>query len=580
MLLVLFAVFAVLIGFQFYYARYGPKQTPPAAQQPAQPAAQAPAQAGVSTPPPPVAPTGRRSRQRIAPPPANVKQAAAETETVIENDLYRITFTNRGGQVKSWVLTQYKDDKGNPLDLVNHIAAQQYGFPLSLFTYDQNLRNKLNSALYVVNVMGTQKAPTELVFEYSDGTTSVRKSFHFDHSYVVKTDIQVTENGAPVQAYPAWPGGFGDQTVAASYAVGRIDWEYSGKIQREAIRKVSGGGTMAGPFYWAATTDQYFAAVFMPDDPVSSAMVTFRNTIQIPKNLDKPNPNEMQPVEVLGAAVGNMAGHTSERIFIGPKNLGLLDSIHATAVAGQGNPPDLQGLVDFGMFSFIARPLFMWLRWTQQHMVPNWGWAIIILTVIINVALLPLRFSSMKSALKMQKIQPQLQAVKEKYSKYPMRDPRRAEQQKETAAIMKEHGVNPVGGCLPLLIQFPFLIAFYTMLGNTIELRHAGWFYLSDLSSPDPWHILPIAIVVTTWLVQKMTPSAGMDPAQQKMMNLTMPVMLGFFAWNVASGLGLYWITSTLVGIVMQWFINQTHLGREMKTIAEKRARKRQLKQA
>jgi YidC/Oxa1 family membrane protein insertase len=344
-------------------------------------------------------------------------------------------------------------------------------------------------------------------------------------------------------------------------------------VERLDVKHVSGGATIRLPFYWAGTSDQYFAAIFLPDDTQDTALVTMRHTIQIPKDLNKPDPNQSIPVEVLGAAVGSTTGHTSTRLFAGPKNLQILQATHASGAPG-AEAPDLGTLLDLGMFSFIAKPLFIWLRWTHDHWIANWGWSIIILTIIINLALLPLRLSSMKSALKTAKIQPQMQSIRDKYKKYDMRDPRRAEMNQEIAALMKEHGVNPAGGCLPLLIQFPFLIAFYTMLGNTTELRHASFFYIRDLSSPDPFHILPILIGISTFIVQKMTPQGGMDPQQQRMMNVMMPVMLTVISWNLSSGLCLYWVVGNIVAMLMQMALNRTELGREQRALAAKRAAK------
>jgi YidC/Oxa1 family membrane protein insertase len=207
--------------------------------------------------------------------------------------------------------------------------------------------------------------------------------------------------------------------------------------------------------------------------------------------------------------------------------------------------------------------------------VSNWGWAIVIQTLIINLALLPLRISSMKSALKMQKIQPQMNSIKEKYKKYSMRDPRKQEMNQEIAALMKQQGVSPAGGCLPMLIQMPFLFAYYRMLGAALDLRHAHWLWIKDLSSPDPMYLLPIGIVVTMLLTQKMTPQAGMDPAQQKMMTFMMPMMMGIISFNLAAGLCLYWSEGNLIAIVQQYIMNRTTLGREMREMALKRARKK-----
>jgi YidC/Oxa1 family membrane protein insertase len=190
------------------------------------------------------------------------------------------------------------------------------------------------------------------------------------------------------------------------------------------------------------------------------------------------------------------------------------------------------------------------------------------------VALLPLRISQIKSSMKMQKIAPQLQALQAKYKKYKLDDPRRSDMQKEMGKLYQEHGVNPIGGCLPVIIQMPFLFAFYTMLRNAIELRHAPWLYLSDLSAPDPYHIIPVATIVLMVMMQRMMPAAGMSKEQQKMMNLFTPIMFALFTWSVASGLGLYIVAGTVVQIAQQWIMNQTEMGREMRALAEKRALK------
>jgi len=240
-----------------------------------------------------------------------------------------------------------------------------------------------------------------------------------------------------------------------------------------------------------------------------------------------------------------------------------------------GSEADLRKLVDFGWLGYIARPLFLWLKWTYNHIIPNWGWAIVLQTVIINVALLPLRISQIKSMLKMQKVAPQIKSIQEKYKKYSMRDPRKQAMNEEIAALYKKEGVNPVGGCLPLVIQMPFLFAYYRMLGVALDLRLAPWLWIRDLSSADPYHILPIAVIVSMVIMQRMTPQAGMDPAQQRMMNLFMPLMLGYISWYLAAGLCLYWSVGNVIQMVQQQVMNRTTLGREMREMMEKRAKKK-----
>ena len=572
MLLVFAVTFAVIIIAQLFLFKNRPNPEP---QKPGPPET---TQRGANAPEKSAAAVGPASRAPGAANAAKVsvasKSATSEIETVVENNFYRIVFTNRGAQVKSWVLKKYKDEDGRPLDLVNKDATK-FGFPLSLFTYDESLRNQINSALYVVVPSGNVTAPGSLTYEYADGDITARKTCQFGDTYVISILTEVTQNGKPVQAYPTWPAGFGDQTTGPLYASARVDYMADGKVERLAAKKVSNDNTLRGPFSWAGTQDQFFAAIFLPDNPDTAAMVTLHESISVPKDFKKPDPNNVNRYDVLGVAVGDMSGVTQQRLFVGPKALEVLESVRSNTAPGQMNGPDLRNVVDFGFFSVIARPLFLWLKWTHEHMVSNWGVAIIILTVVINLVLLPLRITSMKSALRMQKLQPQMKAIQERYKKYPMRDPKRQEMNAEIAELYKREHVNPAGGCVPLIIQMPFLFAFYSMLGNAIELRQAPFLWLHDLSSPDKLFIMPVVIVISTYLVQKMTPNSGMDPKQQQMMTLMMPLMIGFFSYSLPSGLSVYWVVGNVIAIIQQYIMPRSSLGREMRAEAEKRARKR-----
>lgn len=555
MLLVFALTFLVIILFQPLLKKYLPQS-----------AATAPEVTQPTTPP-----VAAAAPQVSIPVAGASKQASAEAETVVENELYRVTFTNRGGLVKSWILKTYFDEHGQPLELVSKVA-EKYGYPMSLWTFDEAQRNKLNSALYVASDSGKLSAPTRLTFEYADPDVTVRKTLSFDHTYVVHIETSVVSKGSQVTAFPMWPAGFGDQSSPSSYAGSRIEHQYNDKIERLDIKKISGGATVQGPFNWAGVVDQYFAAVFLPDDIQNVAMVTLRHQVEVPKDARNPKPGETIKEDVLGVAVGNLGGPSVQRLYVGPKSLGVLESVPVPTLTGA--PPDLRALINFGFFGVIARPLFLWLKWTYGW-VHNWGWAIVIQTLVINLALLPLRVSSMKSALKMQKVAPQIKAIQEKYKKYSMRDPRKQEMNQEVSALYKAEGVNPVGGCLPMIIQMPFLFAYYSMLGAALDLRQAPWLWIRDLSSPDPWHLLPIGIIITMLITQRMTPQPGMDPSQQKMMTFMMPLMLGVISWNLAAGLCLYWSEGNLIAIAQQSVMNRTSLGREMREIALKRARKK-----
>ena len=570
-LLIFLVLAAVVFGVQFYMR----KNAPAAEQKPAQTAQQnAPAQPAPapSAQPATVNAGGKTNAStKAAPQGAAAVQASAESEIVVENDVYRITFSNRGAQVKSWVLKKFDDEHGKPLDLVNAADSAKYGYPLSLWTYDENLRGQLNSALYVPNTTAkTLNIPGTLTFDYSNSGLTVRKTFHFDSSYVVGVDTSVFQNGSPVSAYPAWPAALGDQTNVPAYASGQFEYQNNDNTERVSYKKVSGGKTLQGNYNWAGVGSQYFAAAFIPDNPGNATVVTLSNTVETHASVKS---TEVKTADALGIAVGR-PGQSSERLFAGPKSLQVAESISVPSIVGA--PKDLRTMVNFGSLGLIARPLFVWLRWTNQY-VHNWGWSIVLQTLIITLALSPLRLMQMKSALKMQKVQPQMKAIQEKYKKYSMRDPRRQEMNKEVGELYKQHGVNPIGGCLPLLATLPFFWAYYRMLGAAIELRHASWLWIHDLSSPEPFpYFLPILMVASMFIMQRMTPQAGMDPAQQRMMNIMMPAFMGFLFFNLAAGLNLYYAESNLLSIGQQWLMNRTELGREMREIAAKRARKKQ----
>ena len=558
----LLLMFVMILLMQFLLPK---PQTPPAGQ------GQATSGTPSATPSVPVAP----SRPPAAVPKSEIKQAATETETILENDSYKVVLTNRGAVAKSWVLKKFKDNKGNDLDLVNSAAATELGFPLSFFTYDKDLKKKLNEGLYVASATGSIKNDGSVTFEFSDGDTRARKTFRIDKGYVLHVESEVAHLGQPLQAFLQWPSGLGDLSTAAAYSNARIDWQRAGNTEHKSATSgwfltgkkwIVGGETFSGPFEWVAAADQYFAAAFMPEVPKDAMAVTLNSPLEVPKDSSKPN-EEKAKVAVLGVAVGSSQGPTRMRVFAGPKTVEALE-----ATLAQPGGPDLRGMTDFGTFSFIARPLFLWLRWTYYHWIPNWGWAIAFLTVVITMVLLPLRISSMKSSLKMQKIQPQIKAIQEKYKRYSITDPRKAEMHKEMQALQKREGVNPLGGCLPMLLQMPFLLAFYSMLANAIELRHASWLWIKDLSAPDPLHILPVIIVITMYLSTKSMPQGGMDPAQQKIMNLMGPAMIGYMSWFFAAGMCVYWAISNLLGYLQQMAINRSELGREVRKNLEKRA--------
>ena len=576
LLLVMLVMVAVFFGLQYFRGKHNPQTASPnnassTTQTAANVTQPAPNTLSATTPAPPPGTPGAPAIPAVA--------AASETTTTVENELYRITFSNRGAQVTSWLLKRFKDSDGRPLDLVHQQAAAEFGYPLSLHTYDPALNSSLQSALYMPSATGNVTAPSTLSFEFSDGATHVRKTFSFDETYVLHADVEVTRNGAPVRALLSWPGGFGDQENAQAYAGSQVDISQNGSEKHLAAKNVSGGDTRNAPFDWAGVSDMYFAAIFLPDQPSTATLALLHNEIEVTKEARKNGIGQGVPVKgakgnikvpLLGAALGDLSGHTQTRIYAGPKAVNILKNIKAT-----GSNVTLEPLLDFGFFGIIGKYLFLALQFIHAHLASNWGWAIVILTVLINVIILPLRVKTMQSGLKMQRIQPQMDAIKARYKSLKVTDPKRNDMNAEIMQLQKDNGVNMFGGCIPTLIQLPLLFAFFSMLPKVVELRQAHWLWLPDLTAADPYHILPIVMVVSQFLVQFYTPSPGVDPQQQKMMAFMMPAFSGYMTWNYASGLALYWSIGNLIGIVQQAVMNRTSLGREMREIAARRARRK-----
>jgi len=575
--LLTFMVIAVtlLLGFQYFK----PKQDSPASTAQTQQSAQAPAPGAASSP------TSDVAAASAATAPVPAVTAASETETTVENELYRIVFTNRGAQVKHWVLKKFSDTAGKPLDLVQPQLAEKFGLPLSFFTYEPALSAQLNQALYQPSVAGQLTAPGTLTFHYAQNGLDVAKTFTFDSSYVIGVETSVRRNGSLVRALVQWPAGLGDMeeflpaspTRSTILTQSQIITSVDDKQEVTAAAKVSGNASSDQPFDFAALTDLYFATAFLPDAPPRATLVTFHNSFDVASDLSNPN-SARKPDSVIGLAMGDTSGVTRLRLFVGPKKTDILKTVRAAGADGKPTGPTLEPLIQYGMWAILAKPLYLALHWLYNLLPPgpyNWGWAIIIVTLVFNLALLPTRIMMMKSSLKMMRIQPKVEAIKKRYANYKINDPKRNEMNAEMMALYKTEGVNMYGGCLPLLLQMPLFFAYYRVLLYAVELRQAHWFWLTDLSAPDPLHILPALIIVTMFLVQFITPSPGMDPTQRRMMAIVMPVFMGFILWHYASGLALYWITGNIINLAIQVAINQSSMGKEMHAIAARRAQKK-----
>jgi len=518
----------VLLASQYFFKPApGPKPAPPITDKHA---------AVLASKPEPAAPVTVPSKELSV----GEVRANSEVTTTIDTSLYNIVFTNRGAVVKSWTLKRYKNSLNKPLELINQ-QASDVPLPFSIQTSGPKLTVDPNTVLYQVKV---SPDGTGVDYEFSDGKTTIHKSFRFgQNSYLSNVKSEVLLNGNPVPSFLMWRGGFGDLRVrnaSGSEHTVRFDATSNKLVTKTAKDAKNGPVTDSGNYTFAGLEDTFFAAVALPASGSSLEVRTYSDDAKAP------GAEKAEPFVGAGLSTGTQDDLS---LYVGPKDQDILRSVN----------PKLVKLIDWGFFGIIAKPLFLSLNWVDDHITGNYGWAIILVTLIINILLFPFKLTSLRSARKMQRLQPQIQAINAKYKDVGIRDPRKTEQNQEVMALYKKEGVNPLGGCLPLLLQLPFFYAFYRVLDIAIELRHAPWLWVPDLSQAEmlPIHVLPLILIATQFLTQKMTPAAGVDPNQQRMM-MFMPLMFGFMFYYASAGLVLYWLTGNLVGIAQQMIINKT----------------------
>ena len=475
-------------------------------------------------------------------------------EIVVETSKVRAVFSNRGANIVHWILKEFRNDAGQPLDLVPGGAGDATVKPFTLSVDDQATTARLNTAIYRVTVNGSPvtdhvdatASPQTIVFEAaaSDGL-NVKKTFSLEPtSYVVNFSATVQNGQQELNPTIHWGPGLGDD-IARTPPTSFFSPAYTLPAQAIVYRDgdvdrmdPSAGGSQEGTFKYVGVDDHYFAAVLLNDEPARAVRLEYQ-----PQHV--PLANDASIVsKYVSTAVRFAAPPVNARFFYGPKVFEELRAID----------PELTRAINFGIFSWLAVPLLGALKWVQGF-VGNWGWSIVVLTILINMAMFPLRHKSVVSMRKMQEIQPQMKAIQERYAKYKVTDPERQKMNTEVMALYKSKGVNPASGCIPMLLTLPFLIAFYSMLQMAIEIRGAnfmGW--ITNLSAPDPYYILPIAMGAVQFWQTKIQPAAG-DPTQQKIM-MFMPLMFAMMSFSFPSGLVLYWLVSTLFTIVQQYFTN------------------------
>src|ERR1700691_2312823 len=497
---------------------------------------------GAGTAPAETAPpaSGKASKPAGSEPAAPPVAAQKEEIHTIDTDLFQIAFSNRGGVVKSWLLKKYKEHSGAPLQLVN--TQSHADPPGALYFPAHKPAADVNQALYEVH---TDADGLTISFDYSNGNVVAHKSFQFrKSSYLLDVSTEVMEGGKPIPQQIEWRGGFGDMNAtnpAGDQQTLRFDLTDAKLIKSAAKAAKDAPVTVTGNYSFAGIEDKYFVAVVLPERAATTAMTTFSDS--------EPTPHETKELPFAGVAVTDgPVNHLA--LYVGPKDIDILRAVN----------PRLEQVVDFGWLSILAKPLFLIVHWVADRAIHNYGWSVILGTIGLNFVLFPLKITSMKSMKKTQALQPQIAAINDKYKGIGLRDPKQADKNQEVRELYQQHGVNLMGGCVPMLLQIPFFIAFYKVFSVSVEMRGAPWLWVTDLSQPEtlPIHILPIVMIASQFVMQKMTPTTtGGDPSQQKMMQF-MPLIFGFMFYNFSSGLVLYYLTSNLVGVAQQWFFNRT----------------------
>ncbi len=473
--------------------------------------------------------------------------AASHAERVTVNTpVYRLEFSNRGASARSWILSRYTDQYWHPLDLVDAKFSQRHGYPFEFWSADAGLRKQLAQALYQVKLSQLSGGRQQLTFRWAGNGWSAVKRFEFGRGYEFQVSTELTHNG---QAQPhglAWPGAFASSSAENDFVTERIFARQPGKLLKWEPKNIAGiSSPLREGYEYAGLENKYFALAFLPNNTPEIELTRMKTSYH-PLVMSHGREIAGKPAETLGVAIG---GSPQWRVFIGPKRLALLGRV----------APHLSELVHFGWFGFAAKPLFLWMRWTYEHIVHNYGWVILIVTFVITMIMYPFRLKAQKTQVKMIALQPRIKSINDRMKKLPLKDPRRMQLQQEMMKLYQEEGINPLGGCLPMLIPLPLIYAFYEVLETSIELRHAPWlFYYHDLSARDPYLIMPILLVATQfWFMALVPMAAGQDQMQARLMKWIMPLGMGYIFFFLPTGVNLYYLGSTLIMVSQQYVINR-----------------------
>lgn len=477
---------------------------------------------------------------------AERQEAAIEREVEVNTPLFRAVFTNRGAKLISFVLKEYEDGEGRPYEMVSGEGSRRLGIhPLAVrFEDDASRTAAVDSALFEVSNPSLRlrdRDSGEIEFSWADGRgLEVEKRIRFQgSSYLLEVDVSARQAGSELRKDILYGPGVGEESLTGTYvqpdkgvlrnAGEEVELKDAGDVEEERGAAVRAVGVAS----------HYFVGLMLPVEGKVYGAQFFAETLE-------PQGEEEKPRSFITAALRVPTERAEFELYVGPKEHDRLVKLG----------PGMERVINYGWVPFLALPLRSALLWIHGF-VGNYGWSIVLLTVLINIALIPLKHHSYVSMRKMQKLSPQIKKINERYKKLKPTDPKQQEKNQEVMKLYKEHKVSPISGCLPMLLMIPFFFAFYQLLMASIELRHAPFgLWIQDLSTYDPYFVLPIMMGVTQIAVQKMSPQTSADPMQAKIMML-MPVMFMFILAWAPAGLVLYWFVNNLVSIGQQTFTNR-----------------------
>jgi YidC/Oxa1 family membrane protein insertase len=478
--------------------------------------------------------------------------ARAGRDIVVKTKWFEAVFSEQGGALKSLKLTAYKERLHDPAlkELLRVESPSEY--PLQL-TWIKNAQAPSSQILFEADQPSLTLSPDRkqgtLTFRgRSPQGLALTKTFTFSYdSYRFDLDIRVVngtsqplDDNLALLLENRFPKIENDPSSTFQGQLAYLD----GKYEEKGIGKFEKEVTTTGKIQWGALSDTYFMQAVIPVDNQSIASI----------KTSRPNPEQLRALFVLPPVNLPVQGEKNLHLalYFGPRDIAVLKPLKL----------DLEQAVNFGFFDIISKPL-LWVLNFFNGFMHNYGWAIIVLTILVKILFWPLTHKSYKSMKDMQKLQPKMAKIREKYKD------NREKMNQEMMALYKTYKVNPMGGCLPMVIQIPVFFALYSLLGYAIELRHAPFLlWINDLSAPDR---LPIGVMIpyvgngipvltllmgaSMFIQQKMTPTTG-DPTQAKLM-LFLPVVFTFMFINFASGLVLYWLVNNVLSIGQQYYINK-----------------------